>query len=77
MVAESTATLETATPNQKFQQLTRAMLEVLNVRYQLGAQNYTARSWADTAGEMTNFMAGVRGPVVEAIPGRLAEATAN
>lgn len=57
--------------------LARAMLEVLNVRYQLGAQNYMARSWTDTAGEMTNVMAGVRGSVVESVPGKLAEATAN
>lgn len=57
--------------------LTRAMLEVLNVRYQLGAQNYTARSWADTASEMTNVMTGVRRPVVESVPGKLAEATTN
>lgn len=57
--------------------LTRAMLEVLNVRYQLGAQNYKARNWADTASEMTNVMAGVRSPIIESVTAELAETTSH
>lgn len=39
--------------------LARAMREILNVRFQLAAQQYTARSWIDCAGEMTDLLTGV------------------
>jgi glycosyltransferase involved in cell wall biosynthesis len=38
--------------------LSRAMQEILNVRFQLGVQQYKSRSWADCASEMTDVMAG-------------------
>jgi teichuronic acid biosynthesis glycosyltransferase TuaC len=39
--------------------LSRAMLEILNVRFQLGVQNYRSRSWTDCASEMVDVLAGV------------------
>lgn len=53
--------------------LCRKMIEVLDLRFHVGARNYTARTWLDTAGEMTNVLAGVRGPVVSGFPARQRE----
>jgi teichuronic acid biosynthesis glycosyltransferase TuaC len=39
--------------------LSRAMLEILNVRFQLGVQNYKPRTWTDCAGELIDVMADV------------------
>lgn len=39
--------------------LSRAMLEILNVRFQLGVQQYQPRTWADCASDMTDVMANV------------------